>query len=213
MNVFTSLLLAITVSLDSLSAGIIYGMKDIKIPLISQIIIAFSTSMAIIISMFFGNILKSFFSPITAKYIGAGILFLLGISSIIESFTKTASSKNKSSQAIATFKLKHLGLVIQILAEPDTADANTSGVIEWKEAVFLGAALALDSFGAGIGISMVGFQVLFTIVMVTVMSFIFLSVGCCVGQKGILGINSEHLNYLPGCLLLILAVIKIFQIK
>ena len=46
--------------------------------------------------------------------------------------------------------------MIQILRKPTVADFDKSGTISAGEALLLGIALSVDSFGAGIGASLLG---------------------------------------------------------
>jgi putative sporulation protein YtaF len=205
LSIFTSLILAIAVSIDGLSVGIIYGMKGIKVPWFSQLIIALATSTALMIAMCFGNVIMNFFNPVLARFLGALILFAMGIWSFWEASSKHTGKDIQ--ETVATFKIKPLGLVITILKEPVIADADTSGVIDSKEAFLLGTALAMDAFGAGFGAAVAGFQLIWTTILVTVMSLLFLSAGLSIGRKKI-WTGGGWAKYLPGGLLLALAVIK-----
>lgn len=209
MTVFTGIILAIAVSIDGLSVGIIYGMKDIKIAWLSQIIILSATSCAFVTAMLFGNAAISFFHPAKAKIIGAVILLALGIWSLIEALSRESSSK--SEKTIAIFRIKPLGLAVKILREPTAADINTSGVIDIKEALLLGSALALDAFGAGFGAAAAGFGIIWTTILVSITSLLFLSVGLYIGSKKLVYLNQKVTIYLPGALLIALAVFKMFQ--
>ena len=52
------------------------------------------------------------------------------------------------------WEIRSLGVVIHILKKPTRADFDRSGIITGLEALFLGVALSLDAFGAGIGAAM-----------------------------------------------------------
>ncbi len=206
MNIFTGVILAIAVSMDGLSAGIIYGMKDIKIPWFSQLVIVAATSCAFLTAMAFGNIAIGFFYPIETKFIGSILLSILGIWSLLETYARENSSI--STKTIASFQIKPLGLVIKILREPIAADTDTSGIIDIGEALLLGAALAMDSFGAGFGAAAAGFGIIWTTTLVSIASLIFLSIGLYIGRKKLVFLNQKLTKYLPGILLLVLAFIK-----
>lgn len=202
----TNIVLAAAVSIDSLSVGIIYGMRRIKIPLISQLVIAMTTSIFFMLSMIFGNCLQNYLSATTAKLLGAGILFILGCWLLLQSFTRSCG-ENKNT--LATLYIKPLGLVVKILKEPTKADTDTSGVIDIKEAFILGIALAMDAFGAGFGAAIVGFNLTFATLLVTLLSIVFLTVGLFLGGKHKAIIKKERLKYLPGVLLISISLLKI----
>ena len=58
---------------------------------------------------------------------------------------------------VFTLELRKLGVVIQILRSPSKADMDNSGSISTQEAMWLGIALSLDAFGAGLGAALLGF--------------------------------------------------------
>ncbi len=208
MTVFTGIILAIAVSIDGLSVGVIYGMKNIKIPWFSQLIIVLATSTALVTAMIFGNMAISFLDPTKAKFVRAILLFVLGTWSLLEASSRESKSKNK--ETVAVFQIKPLGLIVKILREPTKADADISGIIDIKEALLLGAALALDAFGAGFGAAAVGFEIIWTTVLVSITSLLFLSVGLNIGRKKLVYLNHKSTKYLPGALLIALAVFKTF---
>lgn len=211
MTFFTGIILAIAVSIDGLSVGIIYGMKKIKIPWVSQIIIVLTTSCAFVTAMICGNIVISRLHPTKAKFIGSILLFLLGIWFLLEANSKVSDKKSK--EAVAVFRIRPLGLVVKILREPTVADTDTSGMIDIKEALLLGSALALDALGAGLGAAATGYNIILTIVLVSITSLLFLKVGLHIGRKESVFLNQNLTKYLPGFLLIALAVFKIFHRK
>ena len=207
MSLLTSLFIAVAASLDGFAIGISYGLKKISIPWISQIIIALATSIAFIIAILFGNILKVYLNPTIAKYLGAFILFLLGIISILQAKINESTVKGKALQTIATLRVKSLSIIIEILAEPSVADIDASGIIDPKEALLLGVALALDTFGIGLGIGITGVHILLTVVFITFASLLFLSAGLHIGYR--YKFNTSKLKFLPGCLLICIALVKV----
>lgn len=68
------LLLVIAVSLDGFSVGITYGMRQIKVPLLSLFVIMFCSGLIVFLSMEVGDFLRSFISPRGASMLGGGIL-------------------------------------------------------------------------------------------------------------------------------------------
>lgn len=207
--ILTSIILAIAVSIDSLSVGAIYGIRGIKIPFISRTIIALATFVSFTTSMIFGVSFQTYLSPKSAQLLGAIILLIMGIWLLLKTIANSDIKKDVT-KTIATFNIKSLGLVIKILREPISADTDTSGIIDPKEATLLGVALALDAFGAGIGAAMAGFNILTTTFLVTLSSFIFLSLGLSVGYKKQLVLKDKKIEFLPAILLISLAVIKFF---
>ena len=76
-------------------------------------------------------------------------------------------------QHVLMIELKRIGIVIQILRTPQMADVDRSGIISASEALLLGIALSLDSFGAGLGAAMIGFSPLLTALVISTASGVF----------------------------------------
>lgn len=213
MSFLLVFILALAVSLDGLVVGITYGLKQIKIGLLSLSIISFASGLTIFLSMNLGKLLLRFISPLWAEKIGGMMLLAIGVylfyHSLVE-FMYIESQGDNSLKEICTFKIKSLGLIISILQEPIKADLDYSGVISSKEAVFLGIALALDAFGAGIAAAMTGYDVFMTPLLVVIFKFIFLTGGMYMGQKIQSFLWNDKIKLIPGLVLIILGMFKIF---
>ena len=86
------LIIAISLSIDALGIGISYGVREIKIPLISKVIISLQSFLIMTISLFLGNIIFDIIPTYLGKYIGVIILFGMGIFMIIRWKTTGRSS-------------------------------------------------------------------------------------------------------------------------
>ncbi len=62
------------ISLDSFSTGLAYGLRKMRIPLKSIMIIALCTAVSLGIAMLFGQMILSFLTPAAANRIGGVIL-------------------------------------------------------------------------------------------------------------------------------------------
>ena len=227
MEFLTVLAFAAALSLDGLGAGIAYGIRKIRIPILSLIIISLTSSTAVGISMFSGHMVSRYISPQAADVVGAAILIAVGLWIIIQ----TWSSAKKNSQAAAPLetettvietagqietilklKIKSLGLVVQVLREPTAADIDRSGIISKQEAVLLGLALALDALSAGFGAAMTGFNYLLTPICVGVVKFTFLALGGYCGRRYAVNWLGDRAASLPGWVLIFLGVLRVIKI-
>ncbi|MDW7675506.1 MAG: sporulation membrane protein YtaF [Bacillota bacterium] len=217
MEFLSVILFAFAVSLDGFGAGVAYGMRRIIIPWKSLLIICLASTFAITLSMFFGHLLGSFISPIWAERIGSTILVSMGLWIILQAYKTNCRRKvsardkeNKSNlnqQKIVTISIKSLGIVIQILREPEKADFDESGTINSKEAVVLGFALAMDALGAGFGAAMAGFTPFLTPLAVGVFKFFLVSLGLHVGASKLSDRLGYHAAFVPGLVLILLGII------
>ncbi|GIN60179.1 putative membrane protein YtaF [Robertmurraya siralis] len=210
MFTFSLILLAFAVSLDSFSVGFTYGLRKMKIPFKSIIVIACCSAITLIAAMAVGKVIETFLSPDMAERIGGIVLVLLG-GWILYQFFRTEKTKEAlpHEKMIVNFEIKSLGLVINILKKPMSADFDRSGTITGIEAFVLGLALSLDAFGAGIGAAMLGYSPFALAVTVAVMSSLFVTVGMKVGAM--LSRNSvlQKFSFIPGILLIFIGIWKL----
>ncbi|MCA1318665.1 sporulation membrane protein YtaF [Bacillus tianshenii] len=204
-------LLAFAVSLDSFSVGLTYGLRKMHMPLRSITIIACCSAVSLLLAMFVGTILTTFLSHAYAESIGGGILILLGVWVLYQFFKSNASEDPTliGEKILFNLEIKSLGVVINILRKPTEADFDRSGSITGLEAFFLGIALSLDAFGAGIGAALLGYSPWIMAVSVALMSSLFVISGIKLGRifSGVSWMNK--FSFLPGVLLIIIGIIKI----
>ncbi|QGU00179.1 hypothetical protein SYNTR_1585 [Candidatus Syntrophocurvum alkaliphilum] len=201
-------LFAVAVSADGFVVGLAYGVRNIKIPFASLIVIAMASALAVTISMLFGMGIASLLSPQVAASVGAVILIIMGIYFLFQGVKDRINSLDEDEQKLLLeFNIKPLGIIVHILKEPSTADFDDSGVISAKEAFFLGVALALDAFGAGIGAAMTGFNVILTATCVGILKFLLVNGGLFLGKLMINEKIKIVSSILPGLILIILGII------
>lgn len=243
---FSLLLLAFALSLDGFGVGITYGLRKMKIPLLSILIISLCSGIVICVSMQVGVLLAKVVSPDAASIIGAVILVLMGCWSLIQMLIQKekehspqaaeagneppaldrqaepaaasnvlndlsggAAEGEPPNSAVFSLELRHLGVVIQILRTPSSADMDASGSISSMEAMILGIALSLDAFGAGLGAALLGFGPVSTSMMIALFSGTFLLLGLKTGLKLSGSFWMKHAAALPALLLIAMGIMKL----
>ncbi|WP_054957069.1 sporulation membrane protein YtaF [Paenibacillus dakarensis] len=225
-------LLAMALSLDGFGAGITYGLRKTKIPLLSVYIISLCSGFVLGISMQAGVLLQRVISPSIASYMGAIILIMMGCWSFIQQIrsksnplceekqilTKISNAEHTVSgqgsvfgqqMAVFSLEIRKLGLVIQILRSPSRADMDDSGSISSWEAMWLGIALSLDAFGAGLGAAMLGLSPWLTSLFAALFSGVFLVLGMKVGFRFASRGGMKYISYLPAILLIFMGIMKL----
>ena len=169
MSFLSILLFVIAASLDILVVSLAYGLKDIKINFSSTLVIASISALGTFISMILGKFLVDLIPVKLGDIIGGLVLLLLGFYSIYSYFKekKILTSHNSENNSSPTF----------ILENPEVADKDKSGNIDFKESLALSLALALNNFGLGIGASISGLNIAFTTISTFIISLIFISLG------------------------------------
>lgn len=151
-------------------------------------------------SLSVGKLIVQYLSESQAEIIAGGILILIGIVFLL-------------SNVQIPFHLlpnwKKLFFFFDILKKPMKADLDRSGKINGLEALVLGIALSLDSFGAGVAISMLHLSIPLAAILVTVITFLFLKAGIETGKYFAQLKKMERLNFIPGCILIVIGVTKI----
>lgn len=217
--ILSLIILAVAVSLDSFGVGAMYGLRKIRIPLLSILIIAGCSGLVILLAMNIGSWLSAFLSPTVAQVMGALILVGIGIWTVFQMLLQkdeptpplavASPSSPGEKPAVWSIELKRIGIVIQILRTPSMADADRSGTISSSEATMLGLALSLDAFGAGIGAALVGFSPLHTAGIIAFASALFLATGLRVGFRFADLNGLRRFSVLPGIILIVMGLIKL----
>lgn len=236
-HLLSLLLLAFAVSLDGFGVGVTYGLRKIRIPVISVLIIATCSGFVIWLSMLAGGYITEMLSPVFARFLGAFILIAIGVWALVQlrlnrrhnddSETEQGGAETDGGadstdvgslrspvgeEALATLiniELKRFGLVIQILRTPQAADVDRSGAISSSEAVLLGIALSLDSLGAGLGAAMLGFSPVLTAVFIAFSSGFFLLTGMRVGIRYASLQGMRAFSVLPGIILIVMGITRL----
>lgn len=212
MHILSILLFVISASLDNLVVGIAYGVKKLKISLISNLLIAFISCAGTFLSMLVGKLIGYFISPIYANVIGSSILIILGLWFIISSLKKREIKKEES--AIETPQKKQAKIEYyncgELLQSPEKADIDNSGNIDLKEALALGFALALNNMGLGIGASISGLSLTLTSLLTFVFSFLTIPIGYYIGKKFLSTILESNADIISGIIIILLALYQFF---
>lgn len=215
LELLTYILFALALNLDSFGAGLAYGARQIKVPLLSLIIISLISVAAICFSMLGGQVLLSFLPASFAHRLGGVLLLLIGLWVLLQTRRGGEPAGEDREQANKVTKMieihiRPLGLAIQVLREPARADLDRSGVISPREALVLGAALAMDAFGAGFAVSMLGFSISITALVVGLGHFLLTYLGILAGRTITTTRVGRQLTALPGCILILLGLYKIY---
>ncbi|MFO7262784.1 MAG: hypothetical protein A6D91_04000 [Bacillaceae bacterium G1] len=234
MALLSVFLLSLAVSLDSFTVGATYGLRHIRIPVRSVLVIAACSFGMVLAIMTVGGWLVGWMAPVWGKRIGALILCLIGLWSLwnvrravqeerepLASVTPEQLPSALSTPSPNThrrddrrwrplWEIQLFGYVIRVLKKPDMADMDRSGTISAAEALLLGLALSLDAMGAGIGAVMVGFSPWLTALCIGGFCCLFLLAGLRTGLRLADWKWMRQASFLPGVLLLLLGFSKLF---
>ncbi|MFZ5989949.1 MAG: sporulation membrane protein YtaF [Bacillota bacterium] len=212
------ILLAVSLSLDALGVGLTYGLRKIKVPLASKLIICLFSILYAAGALAVGKSLSSIISPYISKLIGVTILLAMGFWIILQAVIKKdvgdtlAYDYVNRERTLLKVVIKSLGITIKVIKNPGEGDIDKSGKIEISESILLGLALSVDAIGVALGSALAGFHSLLIPFAVGLFQLIFLYAGTCMGTRFSLmnKISKKTISFLPGILLIILALIRMY---
>lgn len=203
-----SLILVLSLCIDTFVTSIVYSSNKIKIPVVSGLIIDTICSLFLAISLFFGYLIKDFIPINIASTISFLLLLILGVYRLFEAFFKNLIKRYYDKGSPLTFKIFDFKFILQIYADEIKADLDESKILSPKEAFFLAVALSLDSLTVGFGCSLGTVNYLATVLLSFLVGALLLVLGGYVGKKISKNYNL-NLSWLSGVLLIILAFIRI----
>ena len=203
-----TILLVLTLSLDAFVASIAYGTNKIKIPSYSILIINLVSSLFLGFSVFLGYSVKKFLPGNLTVFLSFSILFLLGIYYLLESFVKSYLKKKSEKNKKLKIKLFDIWVFVDIYVDETQADLNKSKDLDFREAIYLGAALSLDSLAVGFGSSLGSINYLHVISLTFIIGILALCSGLFIGKK-ISQVSKVNLSWLSGIILIALAILKL----
>lgn len=212
MNFYSSwpiFILALAISIDGFTVGITYGIRKIKIGFIPLLIIGSISTIIVFLTSSLGAVFASNIPVEAAKIIGSLILIGIGIWIIYSTYQNYMEEKKEERELILSLKIKTFGIIINILKDPELADFDKSGTINYIEAVFLGLALALDAVGAGLGVGMTGLSTFFFPFVIGIVNILFVGAGVLFGEK--LGDKlPDYFIIISGFIIICLGILNFF---
>jgi putative Mn2+ efflux pump MntP len=151
------LLLVLSANLDTLVIAVSYGMKNIRIPFLANLIISFITTLGTYLSMAFGEVIGRFFPEAFANYLGSCVLILIGLGTIASYLFR--KDNNTETQG-----------------EPQDT------VITVGRGASLAVALCLNNIALGIAASVSGVSAGATAVCTFIVTIVFLIAGTAAGR-------------------------------
>lgn len=181
MSVFFELfLLVVALCADAFTASFVYGADRVKIPFLSAAIITFLSTAILAAFLFAGTVIRPLFPGNSAAYLGAALLFFLGLGKLLAKPVKDVA-RNANEQ------------------EPEVLSA--------REAFILGIALSLDSAAAGIGTGLTDSSWPLLLCLSLASGFLAIMAGSRLGRL-ISGCTHMDFSRMSGGILMLLALLK-----
>lgn len=224
-HIWPIFVLAMAISIDGFAVGVTYGIRRIKIGFLPLSLVGSISAMSIYLTSKLGSTLADKIGLELAQKLGSLILIGIGIWVVYLAYINYNNDKEKYNdleekiyhnevllpgrELLLSFKIKSMGLIINILKEPATADFDKSGTINFTEAFFLGLALALDALGAGLGAGLTGYTGLWLPIIIGTITVFFLGGGVLLGHR-VGDFLPEHFEIIPGFIIICLGILNFF---
>lgn len=206
MHILSIVILGIAANLDNLGIGLAYGIRKIKIPLISNLIIALLSGIATLITSFAGHLLLYLFPNVLCNILGGSIVSLVGIWIIVFYF----KNMNKDVMLIKAEKDQTKDITMEnlriIIKQPERADIDYSGHISIKESILLGIALSVNCLATGLGAGMTGLSIFGMTLSVVFFSLVTIFFGVYLGKRYVSYYLGDKATIIAGILLILIGI-------
>ena len=227
MSFVSSLLFAVSASLDALLVGVTYGIRKIRIPLLHNLFISLITLIGTILAICAGKALTPLLSrfPFLTQHIsrsGSAILLGMGLYYLLKkllsfvhkktdtSGENTACCEPDTAEAVSTGSSDDAFIFAASTDPPREVPSRDTAPLTLRELALMGVALSLNNMGIGIGASMTGIPLLSASILTFLFSVCFLFLGNSLGNTKSLGIADQYTDLISGFLLILLGIFQIF---
>ena len=196
MHIFSSILLAFSSSIDSLIIGIAYGVKQIRIKLIINLVISIIVTLTTFLAMCLGHLICDYIPTGICNYIGSNLLIIVGLYILWDYYKK----KHKHTEENLVEFINSLDYD-EIVELNKTADINGSGNIEISEAITLALSLSINNLALSIFL---------TTILTFVFSIITMSIGLKLGSKYLSKIFGEYSPLFSAIIIIAMGIFEFF---
>lgn len=209
MGFFEILLFSMALSTDAFGIGVSCELRNIKAPVTARILICIISVFVTGIAVFMGSVLSGIIPLWLGKLVGALMLFALGGYVIFGALSEKEAKPKK--QNILNLVVKPLGITIRIMRNPVECDMDHSSTIDMAEACYIGFAISVDSFAAGLGAGVSGASGMLVPIMCGICQMIFLCGGIGIGRKlhGMKNVKQKYFSVVSGIMLIVIAALRI----
>jgi putative sporulation protein YtaF len=210
MHFIEVILLSAAISVDALGAGLTYGLRRIRVPVGAALLVAVTSLVGAAVSTFAGSAAGGWLTPRLAERIGGFVLVAMGLWIGWEGIRDGRRNNVASgTDLLLSLRVRPLGVVVQVMRCPEIADVDRSGELGPGEAVLLGSALALDTFGAGLAAGLGGASWILVALAVGLMTLCGFAGGTALGRRVPEEWGGVWLRVAPGVILTIMGLASI----
>jgi len=204
-HLLSSLFISISVNLDSFAIGIAYGVKRIRIGILSNLVIATVTTLGTYLSMTVGEVIGRFLPSDAGNIVGATILLLIGIWGIWETLKAEREEKKQQMRNYAN-DISYTTFI----GKPEKADLDDSKFIDVRESIPLAFALTINNLAGGVGAGITGLNVYITTFMTFILAILSIICGYFLGEKFAKKLSAKFAGISSAILIIFVAIYEFF---
>lgn len=191
-----SFLLALSLSLDALGAGMACGLRRISLPIFSRAVLGLETAGLLFLFLKAGTFLAACLPPHWAERGAALFLVGFGLFLLFQGCRKQTDSPSP----------------LKFLRSPSQCDTDGSAVLEAGEALLLGLVLSADACGVGLSAAAAGFSVYWLPFFAALLQTFFLSIGAESGKRltETMPMAENRYTLLSGGIFLVMGLLRLF---
>lgn len=208
MMILEAVILASTLSVDAFIASFAYGSTKIKIQFPTVLIISLVSSGILGIFLFLGGLVRPYLPSNLCSILCFTVLFLIGMTKMLDNLMKSIIRRQGELSKNIHFSLFHLRFILNVYADPEIVDVDSSKTISPMEACSLAVALSLDGMAAGFGAALGDVNGWFVFFASFVTNAAAVMLGEALGQRTSDRMGGQ-LSWISGAVLIALAVGKL----
>jgi putative Mn2+ efflux pump MntP len=236
MNFAFALLLALSSNVDNFAVATAYGVKKLRIDLMTNIFIAFVSALGTFLSISVGKEIGGYLSPALANGLGSFTLIGIGTWGVWETWKRekvrakrhtwirqemgvlaSVGSSQMLSKSVHTEThpefsqefLKEFSYE-NFLENPEQVDEDQSGYIDVRESIALAFGLSLNNIGAGLGAGISAVSAGLTTGLVFGLSILAMIIGYRFGNRSTTRMSGFLAGTLSGGMLILIGVFEYF---
>lgn len=226
MSLFSSLLFAVSASLDALLVGISCGIRKVRIPFLHNLLVSLVTFIGTVLAICTGRwlipLLADFPSAVqkiswggSALLLGMGLYYL--VKALISRLQKIQSNAPDETEVVSAAVSEPPAPALEADIASDTVSTipadNTcdTSLLSIRELLLMGVALSANNMGIGIGASIAGIALKSASLLTFVCSVCFLHTGNLLGQMQFSEFADHYADLLSGLLLILLGIFQLIR--
>lgn len=231
-HLFSSFVLCFSSNVDNFAVAVAYGVKKLRIGVLSNYLIALVSALGTLLSLSVGAVIQRYLPDPVANVIGSAILVAIGVWGIWDTMerekkrNRTKLTQHRRSMVAAGMDsmmmqqndLRSSESACEIdplsyesfLEYPEIADVDRSGSIDVKEAIALAFGLTINNLGTGVGAGISGLNIAFTTILTFVFSILGVTSGYFLGERFTTKMTGVSAGVLSGAMIIALGVYEYF---